>query len=55
LGDEEVIVIVNRSNKPVLFTHGALKTKKYKNLFTRQPVVNQINVNAMDIVVLGNK
>ena len=55
LGNEEVIVIVNRSNKPAVFTHAALKTNKYKDLFTRLPVANQINVNAMDVVVLGNK
>ncbi|HUS03219.1 MAG TPA: alpha-glucosidase C-terminal domain-containing protein, partial [Chitinophagaceae bacterium] len=54
LGSEEVIVIVNRSNKPLLFTHAVLKTNKYKNVFTRQPVIKQINVNAMDVVVLRN-
>ena len=55
LGKEEVIVIINRSDKPLVFTHAALKNKKYKNLFTRQSVAQQINVNAMDVVVLGNK
>ena len=55
LSNEEVIVIVNRSNKPLLFTHEALKSNKYKNLFTRLSVARQINVNAMDVVVLGNK
>jgi glycosidase len=55
LSTEEVIVIINRSDKPLLFTHMALKTNKYKNLFTHQSVVKQINVNALDVVVLGNK
>jgi glycosidase len=55
LGNEEVIVIINRSDKPLLFTHEGLKTNKYKNLFTHLSVVKQINVNAMDVVVLGNK
>ena len=55
LGNEEVLVIVNRSNKPLLFTHALLKTKKYKNAFTGQAVINNINVNAMDLVVLTNQ
>jgi len=54
-GDEEVIVIINRSDKPSSFTHAALNTKRYKNLLTHQSLGKQINVNAMDIVVLGNK
>lgn len=55
LGSEEVIVIVNRSNKPLLFIHPALKPGKFKNSFTQRPVVKQIEVNPMDVVVLGNK
>lgn len=55
LGKEEVIVIINRSNKPTVFTHPELKKKKFKNLITQLPVVKQIKVNAMDVVVLGNK
>ena len=55
LGNEEVIVIINRSNKSLLFTHPELNKHKYKNLFTHLTVVKQINVNAMDVVVLGNK
>ena len=55
LGKEEVIVIINRSNKPLLFTHPELKRQQYKNLMTKLSVVNQINVNAMDVVVLANK
>jgi glycosidase len=55
LGNEEVIVIINRSDKPLLFTHASLKTNKYKNLFTHLSAVKQIIVNPMDVVVLGNK
>ena len=53
LGKEEVIVIINRSDKPLVFTHAALKKKKYKNLFTHQSAGKQVNVKAMDVVVLG--
>lgn len=52
--NEEVIVIVNRSNKPVSFTHTLLKKGTYKNVFTKA-VGKHINVNAMDVVVLSNK
>jgi cyclomaltodextrinase / maltogenic alpha-amylase / neopullulanase len=55
LGNEEVIVIINRSDKALLFKHPLLKKQQYKNLMTNLSVVTQINVNAMDIVVLGNK
>ena len=55
LDNEEVIVILNRSNKPVSFTHAALKTKKYKNLVTRLPAGEKINVDPMAVVVIGNK
>lgn len=55
LGKEEVIVIINRSKKLAVFTHPELKKKKFKNLITQLPVVKQIKVNAMDVVVLGNK
>lgn len=53
LGKEEVIVIVNRSDKPLLFTHAALKKNRFKNLFTNHSAGKQITVNAMDVVVLG--
>jgi glycosidase len=55
LGSEEVIVIINRSNKSLLFTDPELNKHQYKNLFTHLPAGNQISVNAMDVVVLGNK
>lgn len=55
LGNEEVIIIINRSNKPLSFTDSLLKGQKYKNLMTKKAAGNQINVNAMDVVVLANK
>ena len=55
LGKEEVIVIINRSDKPQLFSPAELKNKKYKNLLTKIPVVKQIKVKAMDVVLLGNE
>jgi glycosidase len=55
LGKEEVVVVVNRSNKPLTFTHAALKKRTFKNVFTYQTVGKSIVVDAMDVVVLGNK
>ena len=52
-GREEVIVVINRGNKDAVFTSPLLKNKSYKNVFTKA-VVNQVNVKAMDVVVLGN-
>lgn len=55
LGNEEVIVVINRSDKVVLFSDQVLKTKKYKNLLTNQQVATQVKVNPMDLIVLGSK
>jgi cyclomaltodextrinase / maltogenic alpha-amylase / neopullulanase len=55
LGNEEVIVIVNRSNQQLIFTHPALQTKKYKNALTGQPAATLITVNAMDVTVLSRQ
>jgi glycosidase len=55
LGNEEVIVIINRSNKPLSFTHPELKKRKYRNLITQQPAASQVKVDAMGVVVLGNR
>jgi len=55
LGVEEVIVIINRSNGSLSFTHPELKKQQYKNLFTKKTISSPITVNAMDIVVLANK
>ena len=55
LGNEEVIVIINRGNKPVSFSHAVLKTNKFKNVLTPGTVVKEIRVGPMDVVVLGNR
>jgi len=55
LGKEEVIVIINRSDKSLRFTHPELTKHKYKNVFTHLSIVGQINVKPMDVLVLGNK
>ena len=55
LDNEEVIVIVNRSNKPQLFTHEALKNNYFKNVFTHGPVSKRVTVSPMELVVLSNK
>ena len=53
-GNEEVIVIINRGNKPVKFSNALLKTGKYKDVFSLLPA-KQVTVNAMDVAVLSNK
>ena len=53
-GQEEVLVIINRSSKPVSFKHALLAGNKYKNVFTHLPTT-QVQVAAMDLVVLSNK
>jgi glycosidase len=53
-GNEEVMVIVNRSNEPVSFTHPLLEKKTYKDAFTKS-VVTKVSVKPMDVVVLSNK
>lgn len=55
LGNEEMIVIINRGDKPLLFTDATLKTKKFKDAFTRKLILNEIKVNAMGVVVLSNQ
>jgi glycosidase len=55
LGNEEVIVIVNRSDKSLSFTHPELNQRRFKNLLTNRSVGSQVNVGAMDVVVMGNK
>ncbi|MCW3113227.1 MAG: alpha-amylase [Segetibacter sp.] len=53
-GNEEIIIVVNRSNKTASFTHDLLKTNKFKNVWTRLPV-KEISVKAMDVAVVINK
>jgi cyclomaltodextrinase / maltogenic alpha-amylase / neopullulanase len=51
---EEVIVIINRGNKAVKFSHALLQTGKYKDVFSKL-VTKQVTVNTMDVVVLSNR
>ena len=54
LGSEEVIVIINRSDKPVLFTNPILNKGNYKEVFTKK-VMKKLTIKPMDIVVLTNR
>jgi len=51
--NEEVIVIVNRSDKPVSLAPAFLQNGKYKDVNTKKQV-RQVNLNPMDILVLSN-
>lgn len=53
LGSEEVIVIINRSDKAVLFANPILKKGKYKEVFTKKALKN-VMILPMNIVVLSN-
>ena len=54
LGNEEVIVVVNRGNQPATFTHALLKQHTYKDVFTKA-AAKQVVVKPMDIIVVSNK
>ena len=54
LGKEEVIVIVNRSNQPIVFNHAILSANNYRNVFTKVRT-KAVKVGAMDITVLSNR
>ena len=54
LGSEEVIVIINRSDKPVLFTNPILNKGNYKEVFTKK-AMKKVTIKPMDIVVLTNR
>lgn len=54
LGNEEVIVIINRSNKNSIFTNPLLIKKNYKDVFTKK-AAKRVEVKPMNIVVLSNK
>lgn len=53
LGSEEVIVIINRSDKAVLFANPLLKKGNYKEVFTKK-VTKKVTIQPMDVVVLSN-
>ncbi|WP_210465159.1 glycoside hydrolase family 13 protein [Rufibacter roseolus] len=54
LGNEEVIVVVNRGSKPVTFSHDLLKKGQYKEVFSKKPM-KTVQVKPMDLVVISNK
>jgi cyclomaltodextrinase len=54
LGNEEVVVLINRSNKEVTVSNPILQKGKYKDAFTKKPA-SQFKVKPMDVLVLSNK
>jgi glycosidase len=53
LGNEEVIVVINRSDKAVLFENPILKKGNFKEVFTKK-AMKKLTIPPMDIVVLSN-
>jgi cyclomaltodextrinase len=51
--NEEVIVLVNRSDKPVQFKNQMLSVGKYKDVFTGK-VIKNVKIEPMNVVVLSN-
>jgi cyclomaltodextrinase len=52
-GNEEVIVLVNRSNKNVEIADPNLKNGKYKDAFSKK-TTNKIGIKPLDVMVLTN-
>ncbi|HQZ24668.1 MAG TPA: glycoside hydrolase family 13 protein [Flavobacterium sp.] len=53
LGNEEVIVIINRSDKAVLFANPILKKGNYKEVFTKK-ATKKVTIQPLGVVVLSN-
>ena len=53
LGDEEVFVIINRSDKNIDFTNSILKKGKFKDVFTKK-VMKKAAIKPMGIKILSN-
>jgi glycosidase len=53
LGNQEVIVVINRSDKNIDFTNPILKKGKFRDVFTKK-VMKKLVVKPMDVVVLSN-
>jgi cyclomaltodextrinase / maltogenic alpha-amylase / neopullulanase len=53
IGTQEVIVILNRSDKNVNFNNSILKKGEYKDVFTKK-TIKELQIKPMDIVVLSN-
>jgi cyclomaltodextrinase len=54
LGQEDVLVVINRGPRPATFTHALLAGNGYKNVFTHQ-AARQVTVPALDVVVLSKR
>jgi cyclomaltodextrinase len=52
-GKEEVVVIVNRGSKAVIFKNALLKNGEYKDVFTKK-MVTEVTVHPMNVIVLTN-
>ncbi|OOG71072.1 glycoside hydrolase family 13 protein [Flavobacterium sp. A45] len=53
IGTQEVIVILNRSDKNVNFNNPILKKGEFKDVFTKK-TMKEVQIKPMDIVVLSN-
>ena len=51
---EEVLVCINRSDKPISFTNELLTSNKFKEVFTNK-VMKEVIIKPMNLVVLSNK
>ncbi|MBF6641979.1 alpha-glucosidase C-terminal domain-containing protein [Flavobacterium sp. J49] len=51
---EEVLVCINRSDKPVNFTNELLKTNKFKEVFSNK-VMKTVTIEPMNLVVLSRR
>jgi len=50
---EEVLVCINRSDKPISYTNQLLASKKFKDVFTKK-MMKEVVIKPMDLVVLSN-
>jgi len=51
--NEEVLVLVNRSDRPIQYKSAILKDGKYKDVFSKK-MLKSVTINPMDLVVLAN-
>ncbi len=54
LNDEEVIVLINRSDKVVQYKNDMFKGKKFREVFTNKPV-KEVSISPMNLLVISNK
>jgi cyclomaltodextrinase len=52
--EEEVLVLINRSDKPVSYRNNLLQGKKFKDVFTNK-TITETNIPPMSLIVLSNK